>query len=465
MKVPHHKSAYTALALALALVMSGLLNLAALPAAASTAHAPVGVAQPSQVSALDFRNAMRKLWEDHIGWTRLYIVSALADLPDKDLVAERLLRNQDDIGNAIKPFYGEDAGNKLAGLLREHITGAADLLVAAKAGDNARIETARDAWYRNADDIAAFLTAANPGAWSRDQIAETMRMHLDLTLEEALARLKGDWAADVAAYDQIAQHILGMADALSAGIIAQFPDRFSAGPADSQVTLRNDMREAWEDHIIWTRLLIVSAVSNLPDKEAALNRLLQDQVDIGNLIKPYYGDAAGEQLTTLLKEHITGAVDVLTAAANNDEAGVQTTSAAWYRNGDDIAAFLNSANPEAWPLGALKAMMKGHLDLTLGEAVAHLKGDYATDIAAYDNVHEHILGMADALSAGIISRFADRFGGPAVVTGATPADHVGIPMTGGTEDGSNYIAQALALMGMILLGTGALALKRAHRRR
>src|SRR5688572_21804546 len=71
------------------------------------------------------RNAMRKLWEDHITWTRLFIVSEAADLPDKAATTERLLRNQVDIGNAIKPYYGDPAGNKLADLLKDHIMIAA----------------------------------------------------------------------------------------------------------------------------------------------------------------------------------------------------------------------------------------------------------------------------------------------------------------------------------------------------
>src|SRR3954452_8709575 len=84
-------------------------------------------------------DGMRKLWEDHITWTRLYIVSVAAGLPDKDLTAQRLIQNQTDIGNAIKPFYGDDAGNKLTALLKEHILGAADLLAAAKANDQAKV--------------------------------------------------------------------------------------------------------------------------------------------------------------------------------------------------------------------------------------------------------------------------------------------------------------------------------------
>jgi hypothetical protein len=402
---------------------------------------------------------MRKLWEDHIGWTRLYIISALADLPDKSLVAQRLLRNQDDIGNAIKPFYGEAAGNGLSALLREHILGAAELLEAVKAGDNARVEAGRARWYRNADDIAAFLDSANPSAWPRSVIAETMKMHLDLTIDEALARVRGDWTADVAAYDQIHEHILMLADALSAGIAAQFPDRFTAAPPEAETTLRLNMRKAWEDHIIWTRLLIVSMIADLPDQEAHLARLLQNQVDIGNGIKPFYGDAAGEKLTALLKDHIVGAGDLLSAAGKGDDAAVKAASARWYANGDDIAAFLSGANPTTWPIDAVKAEMKMHLDLTLEEAVAHMKGDYQSDIDKYDRIHTHILGLADTLSMGILNfpkgnpQFPEQFGR----TGAQPP--AGMPSTGHAH-GQLDLVWLLVTGGLVLLATGLFAAKR-----
>lgn len=173
-----------------------------------------------------FQNAMRALWEDHITWTRLYIVSVAADLPDKDATAGRLLQNQSDIGNAIKPFYGSAAGEKLTALLRTHILTAAELVAAAKAGDKAKIGEASKRWYANADEIAAFLSAANPKSWPLAEMKAMMKGHLDLTLEEASARLKGDWPADIAAYDKVHKQILHMADMLSAGIIRQFPAKF-----------------------------------------------------------------------------------------------------------------------------------------------------------------------------------------------------------------------------------------------
>jgi hypothetical protein len=170
---------------------------------------------------------MRKLWEDHVTWTRLYIVSAVAGLPDATATATRLLQNQTDIGTAIKPYYGDAAGNALTGLLKEHIGVAVDIIVAAKAGDSAKFEAADKKWYANMDEISAFLSAANPKAWPMAQLRPMMRMHLDLTLAEATARLHGDWAADVSAYDQVHAHILQVADQLTDGIAAQFPEKFS----------------------------------------------------------------------------------------------------------------------------------------------------------------------------------------------------------------------------------------------
>jgi hypothetical protein len=175
---------------------------------------------------LAFHDGMRKLWEDHITWTRLAIVSFAAGLPDLAPTEQRLLRNQSDIGNAIKPYYGKAAATKLTTLLREHITGAVALLQAAKAGDPAKIAQAKSAWYANARQIADFLSAANPHNWPRGAMRTMMREHLDETLQEATDRLQGKFAADIRDYEAVHHHILEMADMLSSGIMKQFPARF-----------------------------------------------------------------------------------------------------------------------------------------------------------------------------------------------------------------------------------------------
>jgi hypothetical protein len=177
-----------------------------------------------------FHDAMRKLWEDHIVWTRQFIVSAATqsgNLADIGPTTDRLLANQTDIGDALKPFYGESVGDQVTALLRDHILTAADLIAAAKAGDADAAEAASTAWYRNADDIATALNGLNSKHWPLDEMKAHMKDHLDLTLKEAVARLEGRYAADIAAYDEIHAQILAMADMLSDGIIAQFPSKFA----------------------------------------------------------------------------------------------------------------------------------------------------------------------------------------------------------------------------------------------
>jgi hypothetical protein len=168
---------------------------------------------------------MRKLWEDHITWTRNYIVSALAGLDDAATVAQRLLRNQDDIGAAIKPYYGDAAGKKLAGLLRDHILVATEVVAAAKVGNSEQLAAAQKKWRSNGDDIAAFLSGANPH-WPSRTMQSMLRQHLEFTTNEVVARLKKDWAADVKAYDDGHDHMLMFADALADGIAKQFPAKF-----------------------------------------------------------------------------------------------------------------------------------------------------------------------------------------------------------------------------------------------
>jgi hypothetical protein len=175
------------------------------------------------------------------------------------------------------------------------------------------------------------------------------------------------------------------------------------------VALRMDMRKLWEDHITWTRLAIISLEGGTPDTDATVGRLLRNQADIGNAIKPFYGTAAGDALTALLREHILIAADVIAAAKAGDSARLAAAQARWVGNADRIAAFLHRANPRFWPLDEMRTMMHGHLALTTDEAVAHLQGNWNADVAAYDRVHEQILAMADMLSAGIIGQFPGRF--------------------------------------------------------
>jgi hypothetical protein len=174
-----------------------------------------------------FHDDMRKLWADHVAYTRLFIVSAAAGSPDTQATSVRLFQNQTDIGNAVAEFYGREAGDKLTALLKDHIAIAASIVTAAKAGDNAKVTSENKRWRDNATDIAKFLHGANPKHWPEATLQSALFMHLDQTLSEATNELKGNYAASLKDYDQAMDHMLMVADTLSDGIAAQFPAKFS----------------------------------------------------------------------------------------------------------------------------------------------------------------------------------------------------------------------------------------------
>ena len=176
------------------------------------------------------RLALRKLWSDHVIWTREYIVAAVAGTPDAEEAAGRLVKNQEDIGAAIVPYYGEAAGQALTSLLRNHILIAVDLIAAAKSDDDAAFRKHDARWSDNAAEIARFLANANP-AWPEKDVLDLLSLHLKLTKDEAVARLTKDWAADVKAFDDIFTEIMVLADALHDGLVAQFPEKFGRSMA------------------------------------------------------------------------------------------------------------------------------------------------------------------------------------------------------------------------------------------
>jgi hypothetical protein len=377
---------------------------------------PAVTAQPTASAKLyaqaevDAKMQWRELWTDHAVWTRMYIIESLNDnTPAANAAAARLLKNQEDIGNAIKPYYGDAAGTALTALLKQHILIAVDIIKDVKV-KNSTAQAADEAkWTQNADEIAAFLSTANPN-WQTQDAKNLMYMHLATTKTELVARYTKDYPADVQAWDAVYTHILTMSDAISGGIIKQYPEKF-AGPkvySQKEVDLHNNMRQLWTDHTVWTRLYIIESLNDSPATNAAAARLLKNQDDIGNAIKPVYSDAAGTQLTGLLKTHITTAVAIINDVKAKNSTAQAADEALWTKNADDISAFLAGANPN-WPLPVLKDMMHMHLSTTKDELVARSTKDYPADVKAWDVVYAHILEMSDALSDGIVKQFPTNF--------------------------------------------------------
>jgi len=362
------------------------------------------------------QHALHRLWTDHVFWTREYVVAAIAGTPDVQAAANRLLRNQEDIGNAIVPIYGESAGAALTDLLKQHILIAVDLVAAAKAGNKERFAAEDEKWNRNAVDIAVLLSGANPN-WDKRDVHDLIAQHLELTRNEAVARLTQDWAADVAAFDDIMTEIMTLADVLSSGIVKQFPERFVTSPGTSSShasdsaawNLRLALDRLWADHVMWTRNFIVAGLAKAHDTQAAAERLLKNQEDIGNAIVPFYGEAAGAGLTQLLKEHILIAADMV-EMAHQKEFGERFAELedAWNVNAAHLAGYLNALNPY-WPVEDVQDLLAQHLSLTLGEVQARFEQDWEKDVGLFDDILTEILTMSGALAAGLIRQFPEKF--------------------------------------------------------
>ncbi len=176
----------------------------------------------------------------------------------------------------------------------------------------------------------------------------------------------------------------------------------------TSANLKMDMRTLWEDHVMWTRNVILCIIDDLPGSKQAVARLLSNQTAIGNAIMPYYGEDAGKQLTKLLSTHIVIAAEVVKAAKIGEANALEEADARWIANANEIAVFLSKANPN-WKLADCKIMMLDHLNLTKQEAIQRIKKDYEGDVIAYDDVHREILKMSDMLADGILNQFPKKF--------------------------------------------------------
>ena len=183
--------------------------------------APTGISR----AEFDLNNNIRMLWEQHVFWTRLTILSMVFGLPDVDVVTKRLLRNPKDFEAALRPLYGDRIASRFADLFTRHLVIAAELVKAAKAGNSRAAADAEKRWYANADEIAAFLASINP-YWSEENWKNMLYKHLAMTKSEAVSLLTKKYEESISIFDEIEKQALEMADYITYGIVRQFPDNF-----------------------------------------------------------------------------------------------------------------------------------------------------------------------------------------------------------------------------------------------
>ena len=196
--------------------------------------------------------------------------------------------------------------------------------------------------------------------------------------------------------------------ALVASMIAPVSAAPFAAKKTSRLAYHDEWRKLWEDHITWTRVVIMGILDELPGTNTYVGRLLQNYEDMEEALVPYYGEDA-EVLGDLIKDHLTIAAELLIAANNGDPVGFEDARARWYANAHDIAVQMNEMNPQFWPLEETEHMWVEHLDATLEEATTHLSGNFAGEVAAYDLVHDLALEMADFISDGVMQQFPGSF--------------------------------------------------------
>ncbi|HJQ51296.1 MAG TPA: hypothetical protein VJ838_12355 [Gaiellaceae bacterium] len=382
-------------------------------ASAQTAH-PVSVTTAGKGKEAALAAAMRTLWDQHMEWTYATVDDFFHNPAAVGPTLDRLLQDQRDIGAAFAVYYGQAAGSELTNLLLTHIEDAVPVLQAAQANDATALANAEAAWFANAKQIADFLTSLNPSNWPASVTEPMMATHISQTITYSVDLLKGDYAQSIVDYDLAESHMDMMADTLTQGIVAQFRKDFPGAEspgAKKAAALAAAMRTLWDQHMEWTYATVDDFFHNPAAVGPTLDRLLQDQRDIGAAFVPFYGQAAGSELTSLLLTHIEEAVPVLQAAQANDATALATAEADWFANAKQIADFLTSLNPTNWPASVTEPMMATHISQTITYSVDLLKGDYTQSIVDYDPAESHMDMMADTLTHGIIAQFPNSFHG------------------------------------------------------
>lgn len=396
----------------------------------SVAGQETGSAAERTATAVAFRMEMRRLFEDNAIWTRGVIVSQVAGTPDADQAMVRLQVNREDLVGFFTANAGDAMANTIAGMLDMGITSTTQIVNGVKQNDGAALDAATTNWHANADDVATFLNGVSPSNWPLDDTKSLLRTSVDLTVAETVSRVQNDWLGDIAGYDEMLQQALNVADSLSLGIIRQNPGKFaSAGQNQATaaertataIQFRMELRRLLHSNAVWTRELIISLASDIPNSDVVSNQLQVNITDTAQYVKANYNDAAGSALADLLTTRIANTSEVVNAVKSGDASGLDDAMSSWRTSSENTAVLLAGLNAQNWNVADLRGLFQTSADLTLAEATARTQGAWLTDIASFDDMLQQSLQVADTLGLGIIQQnpanFADTTPTP---SGTTP---------------------------------------------
>lgn len=169
--------------------------------------------------------SMRLVWEQHVYWTRMLLISIAERLKDQKDVTDRLLQNPNDIADVFRKYYSNDIAELIARLLNEHLQIGAELITALRDGKKEEADRLNKKWFENADKMAMAFSSINP-YYKFKEVRQMLYEHLNLTTQEVAMRLAGNYPADIEAFNKVEKEVLSMADYFTSGIIQQFPAEF-----------------------------------------------------------------------------------------------------------------------------------------------------------------------------------------------------------------------------------------------
>ncbi len=175
----------------------------------------------------ELKLALRDLWVGHIFWVRnVVLTTKMADAAAAKVEEQQVVQNARDIANAIVPYYGKEAGDKLFNLLAGHYGAIKDCMNASFAGNKEAMNAGVQKMNKNAEEIATFLSSANPNNWPKAAILAALAAHGGFHMAQIEAINAKDFSSEAKTWEAMKNQVYVIADTLADGIVKQFPQKF-----------------------------------------------------------------------------------------------------------------------------------------------------------------------------------------------------------------------------------------------